>query len=441
MIGYGIDDRHLTSALRQIPGLDLIGADGGSVDPGPAYLGSGRPFVSAELLTRDLGICLDAQAQTGAPIVIGSAGGAGADPHLDFATGCLRAAAAERGRSGLRVARIHAELPAHLVREWIEAGRVSPVAFGPQPQVADVDACERIVGQMGVETIARAMTEEADVVLAGRASDPAVFAGPAAHAGYDVALALHLGKIAECGAHCAIPGSGRGGVYAELGHDSFTLLPTNPEHRCSPVSVAGHMLYENSHPYRLSEPDGVLDLERVTLEQDGDRQVRASGARLEPAERFSVKVEGSAVAGYRSLVLGGMRDPYLVAGVDEVLETARQAVELSLAGEDYRLEFRTFGRGAVLGAAEPDPTAAAELGLVCEAVAPTQELAHAVAQAAESAIITAHYEGGIAYCGNLAVPFSPFVIDAGPTYEWRVFCIAEPPQSERDLFEVEVLEL
>jgi hypothetical protein len=82
-----------------------------------------------------------------------------------------------------------------------------------------------------------------------------------------------------------------------------------------------------------------------------------------------------------------------------------------------------------------------ELGLLCDAVAPTQELAHAVAQAAESAIITAHYEGGMSYCGNLAVPYSPFVTDAGPTYDWRVFCIAQPQEAEADLFELEVIEV
>jgi hypothetical protein len=72
-------------------------------------------------------------------------------------------------------------------------------------------------------------------------------------------------------------------------------------------------------------------------------------------------------------------------------------------------------------------------------VAPTESLAHAVAQAAEAALITAPYPGGISATGNLAVPFSPLVVDAGAAYEWRVFCLAEV-DSETDLFAVEVVE-
>lgn len=436
MIGYGIVERSLQLGVEERP--DVIGADAGSVDPGPYYLGSGRSFTSAELVTRDFRLCLRAGQERGVPLVFGTAGGAGGAPHVAFALDCLRAAARAESLSGLRVALVHAEQPKGSVAAWVGAGRCEPFTGGPLPTRADVESCSRIVAQMGIASIGRALEEEPDVVLAGRASDVAIFAAPAIRAGGDPGLAMHLGKVIECGAHCAEPGSGRDAIVALLHDGYFELRPPNPERRCTPESVAGHMLYENTHPFRLAEPDGICDLSDVTVEAIDERTVRAFGARFEPADRLTVKLEGAARIGYRSLVIGGMRDPRLVAQIDHVVASVEEAVAASLGGEEYRLSFRLYGRDGVLGASEPETAPPRELGVVCEAVAPTESLAHAVAQAAEAALITAPYPGGISATGNLAVPFSPLVVDAGAAYEWRVFCLAEV-DDETALFPVEVV--
>ena len=340
----------------------------------------------------------------------------------------------------MRVALIHAEQSRRAVAGWRDQDLLRSLSGAPLPSAEEIGGCERIVAQMGVATIERALGEEPDVVLAGRASDVAVFAAPAVRAGADVALAVHVGKIVECGAHCAEPASGRDGMLAELHDDHFVLWPPNPSRRCSPEGVAAHMLYENAHPFRLAEPDGICDLSGVTIEQCDDRAVRVTGARFEPAERLTVKLEGAARVGYRSIVIGGMRDPRLVAEIDHVLAETEQAVGSSLGVEDYRLSFRVYGRDGVLGDSEPATSAPRELGVLCEAIAPTQQLAHAVAQAAEAALITAPYPGGISATGNLAVPFSPLVTDVGPAYEWAVYCLAQAGE-ESELFGLEVVEV
>lgn len=437
MIGYGIDEASLARGVATKPAL--IGADGGSVDPGPHYLGSGLSFTSRELVTRDLALCLRAAEACDAPVVVGTAGGAGGAPHVAFALDCLRDAAREAGRAGrLRVALVHAEQPAERVQAWARDGALEPFGHGAPPDEHDIARCERVVAQMGVATVARALEQEPDVVLAGRASDVAIFAGPAVRAGHDWATAIHLAKILECGAHCAEPASGRDGIAAEIAGDRFELEPVSPERRCTPQSVAAHMLYENAHPFLLREPDGTVDLEHVELTAVDARRVRASGARFAPADAFTVKLEGAAHVGFRSLVIGGMRDPRLVAAVDEVLDAARAAVAMALPDLDVQLAFHVYGRDGVLGASEPSPAPGHELGVVCEAIAPTQSLAHAAAQAAEAALITADYRGGISATGNLAVPFSPLVVDVGPAYEWAVFCIA-CAEDETSLFDVELL--
>jgi hypothetical protein len=229
-------------------------------------------------------------------------------------------------------------------------------------------------------------------------------------------------------------------MAAELHDDHFVLRPPNPDRRCTPEGVAAHMLYENAHPYRLAEPDGICDLSEVVIEEHDDRAVRVSGARFEPAERLTVKLEGAAQVGHRAIVIGGMRDPRLIAEVDHVIAEVEEAVADSFGDQSYELSFRVYGRDGVLGASEPETAPPRELGLLCEAVAPTPGLAHAVAQGAEAALITAPYPNGISATGNLAVPYSPLVTDVGPAYEWSVFCLAEA-DDEAALFPMEVVEV
>ena len=50
MLGYGYTEEAFRRGLEQKP--DFIAADGGSMDPGPYYLGEGIPFVSRKAMKR-----------------------------------------------------------------------------------------------------------------------------------------------------------------------------------------------------------------------------------------------------------------------------------------------------------------------------------------------------------------------------------------------------
>ena len=54
-----------------------IGADMGSVDPGPAYLGMGKMATDPEITRRDLTMLLEGARDLGVPMIIGTAGTAG----------------------------------------------------------------------------------------------------------------------------------------------------------------------------------------------------------------------------------------------------------------------------------------------------------------------------------------------------------------------------
>ena len=78
---------------------DLIGCDMGSIDIGPTYLGKGEMATSPEATRRDLRRVLLRRASLDVPLVIGSAGSAGAGPHLDATLAMLRDIAAAMGCS------------------------------------------------------------------------------------------------------------------------------------------------------------------------------------------------------------------------------------------------------------------------------------------------------------------------------------------------------
>ena len=80
-------------------------------------------------------------------------------------------------------------------------------SLGPEETLTDelIDRCGPICAQMGAEPIIRALDEGAEVILAGRACDDAIFAAMPMLKGMDAGLAFHMGKILECAGISAVP--------------------------------------------------------------------------------------------------------------------------------------------------------------------------------------------------------------------------------------------
>ena len=97
ILGYGFPEASLDLGMRR--GVDMLGVDGGSTDPGPHYLGSGKTLNSKLAMRRDLGLMLAAARTYGVPLVVGTAGGAGGRPHLEATADIIRDLAREQGLS------------------------------------------------------------------------------------------------------------------------------------------------------------------------------------------------------------------------------------------------------------------------------------------------------------------------------------------------------
>ncbi len=440
ILGYGFPKESFEEGMKRKP--DLIAVDAGSTDPGPFYLGEGVSFTDRGAVKRDLEIMITTGIKENIPVVIGTAGGSGAKPHLEWCADIIREIAKEHDLH-FKMAMIHADMDKEEMKKALAEGKISPLDPAPQLTAEDIDATTNIVGQMGIEPIMKALDSGVQVVLAGRAYDPTVFAAPAIRKGYDKGLAIHLGKILECASICATPGSGSDCMFGYLGEDYFRVEPLSPVRKCTTLSVAAHTLYEKTNPYILPGPGGHLDLTNTTFEQDSENTVKVKGSRYVTAPKYTIKLEGAKCIGYRTASIAGTRDPIMISKIDDIVEGVRARVADNYRDKGYRynLNFTIYGKNGVMGDLEPVKDAHPhELGIVIEVVADTQEQADTICASARSTMLHYGYEGRRATAGNLAFPFSPSDFHAGRVYVFSMYHIIEV-EDPTALFPIDIVTL
>lgn len=170
---------------------------------------------------------------------------------------------------------------------------------------------------IGAEPLIEALRQGADVVVAGRTSDPALAIAPLAHHfGWrlddweKLAVGAACGHLLECGSQVT------GGVFWDPGFKDIPdpanigfpiaevtaeggLVITKPEDTGGIVdlrTVKEQLLYELHDPAHYITPDVVLDITACTLDQVGKDRVAVRGLRGKPAPdtlKVTASFEGS----------------------------------------------------------------------------------------------------------------------------------------------------
>jgi hypothetical protein len=153
---------------------------------------------------------------------------------------------------------------------------------------------------LGAEPMAQALNGGADIVITGRASDPALFLAPMIHAfgwAMDDWNLLGQGTVAGHLLECA--GQITGGYFADPGYKDveglarlgFPIGEVGEDGALVITKVAGsggavtsqtckeQLLYEVHDPKRYLQPDVVADFSQVKVEQIAPDRVRVSGGR------------------------------------------------------------------------------------------------------------------------------------------------------------------
>lgn len=421
MLGYGFPIHSLEAAMKH--GFDVIALDAGSVDPGPYYLGSGKSFTSRTMVKRDLELILKTARTQKVPLLIGTAGGSGGRPHVDWLMDIFTEIVKEQGLS-VKVARIEAEQEASRVINSLREGRIDNFEAGYSLTPELVRKSERIVAQMGIHPFMEALEAGAEVIIAGRAYDAAVIAAYPIWKGEDPGLSYHMGKILECGSLVALPRESDG-MIGIINNGAFRVSPADPHKRCFPDTVAAHTLYERSTPFFHAFPGGELDLSACIFTAIDERTVEIKGSKYKDSAENFLKIEGAAFVGYRNLCIAGIRDPQAIKGFAEIEDKVRSKIVNNLpqykTPQDYRLCFHKYGMGEVMGSHEPMTLNPQEIGLVIEVVSPEQSIADTVGALARSAILHMGFAGRKANSGNLAFLFTPAEFAGPPCYEFNIY--------------------
>lgn len=429
ILGTGFSEESFNIAMSQKP--DVIGCDAGSTDAGPYYLAEGVSLASREAIKRDLRILIKGAIEHQIPLLVGSVGNAGGNIQVDETVNIVKEIAAEEQLS-FKLASIYSEIPNEQLLQFYQNHKVKPLDNAPPISEELILRLKKIVGVMGPHPYIKALENGAQVIIAGRSSDTSIYAAVPIYKGMDTGSVWHAAKILECGAASVEQRLHPDCHFAWIYPDHFIVEPPNPLMKCTPLSVVSHMLYENSDPYRMYEPSGMLDTSESKYESSGERSVKVSNSKYVHSDRYTIKVEGVEQVGYRRISIGGIRDPIILKQLPHYIESASASVKrkvkesLGIEEHEFKLLFKVYGESGVLGKREPNRGQIGhEVGLFFEVIASTPEQCKAIMAIAAHTILHHPVKEWSGLISNTAFPFSPPYADTGAVYQFALNHIIE----------------
>ncbi|KAF5626143.1 hypothetical protein F52700_8860 [Fusarium sp. NRRL 52700] len=454
MLGYGFDEALTHYELSRLVPTGIPTAiilDSGSTDSGPQKLALGSMSCPRSAYAKDLAKLLRLVHTFRVPLIFGSAGGDGTDEHVKAIYETMEEIAAEEENKDytFNTISLFSNIDKRTILERLKQGRLTGCGPCVPPATEhEINESLRVVSQMGYEPFFDAMTANPDfnIIIGGRAYDPSPYV---AFCVYQLTLQssflsteelhsrlggfYHMGKILECGGQCSFPKS-HGAVATVYENGLFDVRPTDPESMCTPLSVAAHTLYENTRPDVLRGPGGSLHLENSKYEQLSDgKSVRVSGSvyRSSAADGkpYQLKLEAARIVGYRAMFMGSITDHILVSQIDKLLARVKVYVDQQHTeiADQWNLDFHVYGKDQYTQAGP------AQLFIVAEALAPTQQLANSIASKARVGMIHAPYPGQKATAGNFGFGLGGLMeIELGPCAEFSLYHLMDlEPGEER----------
>jgi hypothetical protein len=311
--------------------------------------------------------------------IVASSGGLNPAGAARKVAGILRS----KGLTQIRIACITGDDVRDRIPELIAAGE--PLANLDTGEPLDPDACPITHANVytGAASVARALDQGADLVLAGRIADPCLTLGILAHefgwdlgpeglsqAGLDrLGSGILIGHLLECGGQASggnsyaewpmpYPVSNLGYPIASVSPDGsaiFSILDGQGG-RMSRNTLREQLLYEIHDPAAYLTPDVTADFTSVTMEDLAPNRVRVQGARGRPRPE-RLKLTLGRMEGYLTDQFFFFSWPYAYEKAQKFIQAAREIWKRLPIRLD-RAEFSLIGIDAMHGAAAPMPDAA-----------------------------------------------------------------------------------
>jgi hypothetical protein len=385
---------------------------------------------------------LIASRNQGAPMIIGSAGDTGTRSRVDLYVKIITELAQQHKLPKFKLAYLYSDEGKEYLISKLKAGHVIEGLDGRsnlnEEEIAKTD---RIVAMAGIHPYIKALDMEADVIIGGRSSDSAIFAAPAIRAGFPEALSYYLGKVLECASFCAEPYAAKESVIGTITDEDVKVTAIAPFQRCTIASVAGHAMYERANPFYEYVAGGMLDMTNCVYEQYDEKTTRITGPKFVPVSgKIQVKLEGSAKVGERFIGIAGVRDPYTIANIEQVIEWARAQVEERFGVQGYQLFYKVYGKNGVMGNLEPiREIRSHELCIIVEGIAPSNEMAEEVTMIGTRQIFYARLPEVKGTAGTAAFVLDG-VLPAPPAYEWTINHVVSV-DDPMELFDLHLIEI
>jgi len=133
-----------------------------------------------------------------------------------------------------------------------------------------------------------------------------------------------------------------------------------------------------------------------------------------------VKLEGAGKIGERYVGMVGVRDPYTIANIDQVIAWARAQAAEQYGETGYQLHYTVYGRDGVMGPLEPLRNQPGhELCVVVQSVAPTKEKAEEICMIGLRQMFYARLPNVKGTAGGVAFALDE-VLPASPAYRWTL---------------------
>jgi hypothetical protein len=309
--------------------------------------------------------------------------------------------AQEYGIQDLKIAVISGDDVKEQVLEMIANGEpLINMDTGENDIAAVADRIVAANAYIGADKIVEALQQGADVIIAGRISDSAIYVGPIMYEfGWEftdpywdkIGAAITIGHVLECAENCA---GGLSNLWAELPnperigfpiaevYEDGTAIITKAEGTGGMINewtVKEQLVYEITDPANYMMPDGIADFTTVQVEDLGQDRVRLTNMTGKPRpEMLKVQI------GYRNGFIGegqaffAWPDAYRKAQQAEQFVRKRFEI-IGLKAEELRFEY--LGVNALMGASpgnQEDLENLNEVGLRVSARTNTREEADKV---------------------------------------------------------------
>ncbi len=408
-------------------GIDCFGADAGSADVGPTFLGSDLPHNPVEWEEHDLELMLLAAIERNVPMIVGSSSTTGTDRGVDLHASLIREIAAKHKLPQFKMATIYSQVSKEELFRRFQRGDTEPLGAPYEITEQVIENTSNLTASMGVEQIIHALDANAQVIIAGRACDDAVLAAYPIFCGFDRGISLHMGKAAECASLVCWPQMVKESIIATVYMDSFAIDPMNPKQVATPHSVAAHSMYERTNPYVQGVPGGILDMHESQYVAETDRICRVYGSKFVSSVdgSYKVKLEGAGEVGSRVYHFAGIRDIRAIGHIDQIIADTRDKVDQIIGHHrrnDYELYFHVFGNNAIMKDLEPVKTTMShELGVFIEVVSKDIELAASVAKCAKFRLFYMSYPGQMnSSGGSVAMITDEPLYPKNKCYKWTL---------------------